>query len=123
MARAKIPKTRVKNARTEPYRKSAKDTAIERPGEDIDKENASPDEGPSETIVPPADKAVSKGKEPTTDKASADLPDSYLDIVLEEAKGEVPCYEDVRLPASSQTLTLLTCPGRNHKAQAERAAR
>ncbi|KZM20801.1 hypothetical protein ST47_g8059 [Ascochyta rabiei] len=100
MPREKIPKSRVKNARTEPYRKPVKDTeAIDSAvyqSETEDKDKHVGNAWPKADAAPAAGaKAASKKREePSTKKASADLPDSYLDIALEEKEGEVPCYED-----------------------------
>lgn len=63
------------------------------------KENDSPNDSssPANDIAKasqPAEKTTKK-KDACT-KASDDLPDSYLGIVLEENKGEVPCYRNVR---------------------------
>lgn len=91
--------TKRANARTAPYPTSKPDTPSN------DKENEAPNDSASpieqlpktkESKKTPERKSSSKtsAKDSST-KAHADLPDSYLDIDLEERKGEVPCYENV----------------------------
>lgn len=102
MPREKIPKTRVKSARTESYRKPAKDAETTKSAPAPSAEEG--DETPSISAPSAAkEKDAAKGKDASkkkpadNEKASDDLPDSYLDIVLEEKKDEVPCYENVHL--------------------------
>lgn len=83
-----------------------------------DKENASPNtKRQRKDSVNDSDKSTSNNKsskKPSGPAAASkepdrsNLPDSYLDIPLEEIKGEVPVYEDVGRIASSSRFIALT---------------
>ena len=74
-ARRKSGPQAVSSARSAPYTKSPPNKQGKEAGNE-DKENSDPQS------AQPADQA-------------SDKPSNYLDIKLEEIKGEVPCYEDV----------------------------
>lgn len=103
MPPTKSPKSRAKVARAAPYPASKPTNDITNKENASSQENASPQDGAS--------------------PAATLLPDSYLDIELEEAVGffgdvEVPCYENAC--PSSESHTQLTWPGHYNPAQAER---
>jgi hypothetical protein len=84
-----------------------------------DKEN----QAPNSKQKPPKAKTTTKSatKESTKDdQERSDLPASYLDIPLEEIKGEVPIYENVSWhPFLSRSITDLI--GRCHPPQTQQA--
>jgi hypothetical protein len=97
-------KSRAKT-RAEPYPASKPDeTTIDSTAPD--KENEAPKDSASLASEPSKTKNAGKAtekkasgngsKKDSNTKADASLPDSYLDIDLEEKKGEVPCYENAR---------------------------
>ena len=104
MPPAKTSKSRAKT-RAEPYPASKPDESTN-DSATPDKENEAPKDSASpagessktkNTGKTPEKKGSGKGsKKDSTTKADASLPDNYLDIDLEEKKGEVPCYENAR---------------------------
>lgn len=104
----KCPKVRVIVERATPYSASKPTNSTANKGIAPSQDSASP-----AALPPPAskDKSAAKSKpaaknntvskEGTATRARPDLPDSYLDVELEEAIGffgdvGVPCYENVR---------------------------
>lgn len=86
MPPAKSPKGRAKGARAEPYPPSKPATNTEAVTIVIDdKENDSPNDSASPAPKPKSTRNKNDSKKDSSgEKASADLPDSYLDIFLEE---------------------------------------
>jgi hypothetical protein len=117
MPPAKTSKSRAKT-RAEPYPASKPDeTTID--STTPDKENEAPKGNASPASESSKKKDAGKAgekkgggkgsKKDSNTKADASLPDSYLDIDLEEKKGEVPCYENARGLFLLQWFLLIRC--------------
>lgn len=53
------------------------------------------DEADKENHAPPRDKSAKTKKAPSKEPDRSQLPSNYLDIPLEDIKGEVPVYDNV----------------------------
>jgi hypothetical protein len=118
----KSPKVRVIVTRATPY------PASKPTNNTTNRENAPPLDSTSPAATPlpasrdesaakskPAAKNNSASKKNTATKVRLDLPDSYLDIELEEAVSfwgdiEVPCYENARLSRAIPHTTNMLRP-------------
>lgn len=123
MSSLKSPKVRVISTRATPYpaSKPTNNTANRENAPPLDSASPAATQLPASKDKPaakskPAAKKNSASKKDTATKVRLDLPDSYLDIELEEAVGfwgdvEVPCYENARLsravPHTTNMLRLL----------------
>lgn len=121
MPPAKISSSRA-NARPAPYPASKPNPPPNDKENEVPKDSASSIDQASNVKEPKETLANKTGsKSAPRDANKPDLPDSYLDIDLEEKKGEVPCYENACYCRSPLIPTPDNPTGRRHPPQTERA--